>query len=108
MNLSVFRGASSHPTQILSDIFTVEEIKKKPVSKINITWIGDSNNVLNSLIAASIKFSFKLNIGCPKSYQPSKKILDYIKKVNRFWIPTMFSAYSNFYFWFGLPSFFNS
>ena len=70
---------SSHATQVLSDIFTIEEIKKKPVSKLNITWIGDSNNVLNSLIAASIKFSFKLNIGCPKKYQPNKKILNYIK-----------------------------
>ena len=71
---------SSHPTQILSDVFTVEEIKKKPISKLNITWIGDSNNVLSSLIAASIKFSFKLNIGCPKNYQPSKHIMSYIKK----------------------------
>ena len=71
---------SSHPTQILSDVFTVEEIKKKPISKLNITWIGDSNNVLNSLIAASIKFAFKLNIGCPKEYQPSRDILSYIKK----------------------------
>ncbi len=68
-----------HPCQILSDVFTIEEIKKKPISKLNITWIGDSNNVLNSLIAASIKFSFKLNIGCPKNYQPNKKILNYIK-----------------------------
>ena len=73
---------SSHPTQVLSDIFTVEEIKKKPISKLNISWIGDSNNVLNSLIAASIKFSFKLNIGCPKSYQPKKFILDWVKKNN--------------------------
>ena len=71
---------SSHATQILSDVFTVEEIKKKPISKLNIAWIGDSNNVLNSLIAASIKFSFRLNIGCPKNYQPNKKIVDYIKK----------------------------
>ena len=71
---------SSHPTQILSDVFTVEEIKKKPISKLNITWIGDSNNVLNSLIAASVKFSFKLNIGCPKKYWPDKEILDYIKR----------------------------
>ena len=69
---------SSHPTQILSDIFTVEEIKKKPISKLSISWVGDSNNVLNSLIAASIKFSFKLNIGCPKKYAPRKTILDYI------------------------------
>jgi ornithine carbamoyltransferase len=71
---------SSHPTQVLSDIFTVEEIKKKPISKLNICWIGDSNNVLNSLIAASIKFSFRLSIGCPKNYEPKRFILDWIKK----------------------------
>jgi len=71
---------SSHPTQVLSDIFTVEEIKKKPISKLNICWIGDSNNVLNSLIAASIKFSFRLSIGCPKNYEPKKFILNWVKK----------------------------
>ena len=70
---------SSHPTQILSDIFTVEEIKKKPISSLSIAWIGDSNNVLNSLIAASIKFSFELRIGCPIKYKPNKKIMQYIK-----------------------------
>ena len=71
---------SSHPTQVLSDVFTVEEIKKKPISKLNICWIGDSNNVLNSLIAASVKFSFKLNVSCPKRYEPKKAILEWIKK----------------------------
>ena len=81
LSIPIINGLSpsSHPTQILSDVFTVEEIKKKPISKLNITWIGDSNNVLNSLIAASIKFAFKLNIGCPKNYQPNKSILSYIK-----------------------------
>ncbi len=64
---------SSHPTQVLSDVFTVEEIKKKPISKLKICWVGDSNNVLDSLIAASVKFSFKLNIGCPKKFEPKKK-----------------------------------
>ena len=82
LSIPIINGLSpsSHPTQILSDVFTIEEIKKKPISKLNVTWIGDSNNVLNSLITASIKFSFKLNIGCPKNYQPNKKILSYIKK----------------------------
>ena len=70
----------SHPTQVLSDIFTVEEIKKKLISKLNICWIGDSNNVLNSLIVASVKFSFRLRIGCPKNYEPKKFILDWVKK----------------------------
>ena len=81
LSIPIINGLSpsSHPTQILSDIFTVEEIKKKLISKLNITWIGDTNNVLNSLIAASVKFSFKLNIGCPKKYHPSQKIMNYIK-----------------------------
>ena len=71
---------SSHPTQILSDIFTVEEIKKKPISKLKITWIGDSNNVLNSLIVASVKFNFKLSIGCPKKYIPSSSLMNWTRK----------------------------
>ncbi len=74
---------SSHPTQVLSDIFTIEEIKKKSISKLNICWIGDSNNVLNSLIAASVKFSFNLNIGCPKNYNPQKFVLDWVRKNKR-------------------------
>ena len=71
---------SSHATQVLSDVFTIEEIKNKPISKLTISWIGDSNNVLNSLIAASIKFNFKLNIGCPKNYRPKKSVMDWVKK----------------------------
>ena len=85
LSIPIINGLSpsSHPTQVLSDVFTVEEIKKKPISKLNITWIGDSNNVLNSLIAASVKFSFKLNIGCPKKYEPKKIILDWVKDQNK-------------------------
>ena len=74
---------SSHPCQVLSDVFTVEEIKKKPISKLNICWIGDCNNVLNSLIAASVKFKFNLNVGCPKNYSPPSFVLDWVKKNNR-------------------------
>ncbi len=82
LSIPIINGLSpsSHPTQILSDIFTIEEIKKKSISKLNICWIGDSNNVLNSLIAASVKFSFSLNIGCPKNYEPKKFVLDWLKK----------------------------
>ena len=85
LTIPVINGLSpsSHPTQVLSDVFTIEEIKKKPISKLNICWIGDSNNVLNSLIAASVKFSFNLNIGCPKNYEPKKFVIDWVKKNNR-------------------------
>ena len=74
---------SSHPCQVLSDVFTIEEIKKKPISKLNITWIGDCNNVLNSLIAASVKFKFKLNVGCPKNYKPPNFVMEWVKKHKR-------------------------
>ena len=74
---------SSHPCQVLSDIFTVEEIMMKPISRLNICWIGDCNNVLNSLIAASVKFKFNLNVGCPKNYSPPRFVLDWVKKNNR-------------------------
>ena len=83
MSVPVINGLSpsSHPTQVLSDVFTIEEIKKKPISKLKICWIGDgNNNVINSLIEASVKFSFKLNIGCPKKYEPNKKLLSWSKK----------------------------
>ena len=74
---------SAHPTQILSDIFTIEEIKKKPISKLNISWIGDCNNVLNSLIVASVKFNFKFTIGCPKDYKPKSSILKWVKECKK-------------------------
>ena len=85
LSIPVINGLSpsSHPTQVLSDVFTVEEIKKKPISKLNICWIGDSNNVLDSLIAASVKFSFKLSIGCPKKFEPGKEVQAWVKKNNK-------------------------
>jgi len=85
LSIPVINGLSpsSHPTQVLSDVFTVEEIMKKPISKLNICWIGDSNNVLDSLIAASVKFSFKLSIGCPKKFEPGKEVKAWVKKNNK-------------------------
>jgi len=83
MTIPIINGLSpsSHPTQVLSDVFTVEEIKKKSISKLQICWIGDpNNNVINSLIEASVKFSFKLNIGFPKKYEPNRILLSWAKK----------------------------
>tara|TARA_B100000575_G_scaffold293372_1_gene304562 strand:- start:1679 stop:2608 length:930 start_codon:yes stop_codon:yes gene_type:complete len=85
LSIPIINGLSpsSHPTQILSDIFTIEEIKKKPISKLNITWIGDCNNVLNSLIAASVKLNFNLTVGCPKNFRPNSSVLKWLKKCKK-------------------------
>lgn len=75
--LPIINGLSdySHPCQILSDIFTIEEFLGKIENQV-VSWIGDFNNVLNSLIQAAEIFKFKLNILVPNSlgkYQ--KKII---------------------------------
>ena len=63
----------SHPCQVLSDIFTITE-KLGKIENKQITWLGDYNNVLTSLIQASEIFNFKLNILMPK------KIIEIAKK----------------------------
>ena len=81
-DIPVINGLSeqSHPCQIMSDILTLEEIKGN-VENITIAWLGDgANNMSNSFIEASAKFGFKLNIGCPDKYKPSKSIIAWAKK----------------------------
>jgi len=81
-DIPVINGLSeqSHPCQVMSDILTYEEIKGNIKDK-TITWLGDgNNNMSNSLIEASAKFGFKLNIGCPDIYKPSKNIVAWAKK----------------------------
>ena len=83
LNIPIINGLSpsSHPTQVLSDIFTIQEIKKKNISKLTLCWIGDANNnMMNSLIEVCLKLSVSLNIACPKSYQPNKALISLIKK----------------------------
>jgi ornithine carbamoyltransferase len=80
--IPVINGLSeqSHPCQIMSDIFTFEEAKGSIKNK-TIAWLGDgNNNMSNSLIESAVKFDFKLNIGCPDKYKPSKNIMAWAKK----------------------------
>ena len=64
----------------MSDILTYEE-SNGPITGKTISWIGDgNNNMSNSLIEAAAKFDFNLKIGCPKKYEPGKKILSWAKK----------------------------
>lgn len=83
-NVPIINGLSdlSHPCQVISDILTFEEYKGN-ISGKKLAWIGDgNNNMSNSFIEASVKFNFILNIGCPKKYSPSKKIISWAKKNN--------------------------
>ena len=66
--MPIINGLSnySHPCQILSDVFTIEE-NKGSISDLLIVWCGDINNVLVSLMQASIIFNFNLNIASPQN-----------------------------------------
>ena len=81
LNIPIINGLTdlNHPCQIMSDIMTFEELKG-PIKNKKITWIGDGNNILHSLIEASVQFGFDLSIACPKGYEPDKKILQWAKK----------------------------
>ena len=68
-----------HPCQIMADILTIEEHLGDIQSK-KIAWIGDGNNVAQSLIAASVKFGFELVLACPSELQPSSDYVSWAKQ----------------------------
>ncbi|MBI4982189.1 MAG: ornithine carbamoyltransferase [Candidatus Omnitrophica bacterium] len=73
----VINGLSdfSHPCQGLADIFTVlENIKKS--KNITLVYVGDGNNVCNSLLYACSKLGININVATPKGYEPNKEVVE--------------------------------
>jgi len=81
LDIPIINGLTnlSHPCQIMSDIMTFEELKG-PIANKKIAWLGDGNNVVYSLIEASVQFNFELAIASPKNFGPNKKIVEWAKK----------------------------
>ncbi len=65
----------SHPCQALSDLLTINE-KKGKLKGIKIAYVGDGNNVANSLIEAAAKMGMIITLGCPSGYQPDQHVVD--------------------------------
>lgn len=65
----------NHPCQALSDLLTIQE-KKRRLKGIKIAYVGDGNNVTNSLIEAAAKTGMTIAVGCPPGYQPNQAIVD--------------------------------
>ena len=70
---------SFHPCQILADLMTIKE-KKKKLDGLKICWIGDGNNVCNSLIYGCAKIGINISIATPKEFQPLSKVVKESKK----------------------------
>lgn len=80
----VINGLSDleHPCQVLSDLYTMQS-KFGKLKGLNITYIGDANNVLNSLLYGSAFTGANLVIVSPRGYEPSEEIMKEIKVLSR-------------------------
>jgi len=65
-----------HPCQVLADLMTIREFKGS-FDGLKMCFIGDGNNMANSLIVGCLKVGMKVSIACPDDYQPPKEILDF-------------------------------
>ncbi len=75
-SMAVINGLSDlhHPCQVLADLMTIYE-KKGRMKGIRLAYIGDGNNVANSLIAAAVRMEMHLTIACPEGYEPDDTVL---------------------------------
>ncbi len=65
-----------HPCQVMADLQTIREHKGK-LTGLKMCFIGDGNNMANSLIVGGLKVGMSVSIGCPKNYQPDQRVLDF-------------------------------
>ncbi len=67
-----------HPCQILADMLTLKEMELLN-KDLKFTYVGDSNNVTNSLIIGFSKLGIDITIGCPQKYSPPEEIIKYVR-----------------------------
>lgn len=65
-----------HPCQVLADLMTIREVKGT-FQNLKLCYIGDGNNMANSLIIGCIKLGIKASIACPMGYKPDTKVMKY-------------------------------
>ncbi|MEM2876264.1 MAG: ornithine carbamoyltransferase [Candidatus Bathyarchaeia archaeon] len=64
-----------HPTQVICDLYSIVEAKGN-IKDLKIAWVGDGNNVCNSLLLACGQIGLDLDVACPEEYAPNKTILE--------------------------------
>lgn len=67
-----------HPCQVLADFMTIREFKGR-FEGLKMCYIGDGNNMANSLIVGGLKVGMEVSIACPKDYQPAAEVLEFAK-----------------------------
>ncbi|PWL54131.1 MAG: ornithine carbamoyltransferase, partial [Clostridiales bacterium] len=73
----------AHPCQVLADLMTIRE-HKGSFKGLKLCFVGDGNNMANSLIVGGIKVGMKVSIACPDAYRPDAEIVDWAQKNGAF------------------------
>lgn len=76
-----------HPCQVLADLMTIREHKGR-LEGLKLTYIGDGNNMANSLIVGGLKVGMTVAIACPDDYQPDPSVLEFAKEYGNKFIMT--------------------
>ena len=72
-----------HPCQVLADLMTIREYKGACAGN-KLCYIGDGNNMTNSLIVGGIKMGMEVAVACPKGYEPDAEIMAWAKENGKF------------------------
>ncbi len=72
-----------HPCQVLADLMTIREFKGS-LEGLKLCFIGDGNNMMNSLIVGGLKVGMAVSVACPEGYRPPKEILEFASQHNGF------------------------
>lgn len=68
----------SHPCQVLADLMTIREARGQ-LDGLKMCFIGDGNNMLNSLVVGGLKMGMKVSAACPKGYEPDAQVLEFAR-----------------------------
>lgn len=84
-NIPIINGLTdfSHPCQVLADLMTIREFKGR-LEGLKMCYIGDGNNMANSLIVGCLKVGMEVSIACPKGYEPHKSVMGFAKAYEKF------------------------
>ena len=84
-NIPIINGLTdfAHPCEVLADLMTIREFKGS-FDGLKMCFIGDGNNMANSLIVGCLKVGMAVSIACPDDYQPPKEILDFAAQYDCF------------------------
>ena len=78
----------AHPCQVLADLMTIRE-KKGSLEGLNVCYIGDGNNMANSIIVGCLKMGMNVHVACPDNYRPDASVMEFVKAYDNFKITTV-------------------